>query len=108
MNIFGTRLKELRQQAGLTQVQLAERIHVSKAAISNYELFERNPSPDILIKLARIFHVTTDYLLGVEAKKQSVDVTGLSEEDIDFVEKTIKMIRRKNLELIKRRDLEAK
>ena len=95
---FGMRLKELRQNAGLSQEQLANRIHVSKAAISNYELYNRNPSPDILIKLARIFHVSTDYLLGVEVKKQSVDVTDLSEEDIKFIEDTIAMIRRKNLE----------
>lgn len=97
MNIFGTRLKELRQQAGLTQTQLAERIHVSKAAISNYELFERNPSPDILIKLAKIFHVSTDYLLGVEEKLQTLDVTGLSDEDIRTVESVIELIRKKNL-----------
>ena len=95
---FGMRLKELRQNAGLSQEQLANRIHVSKAAISNYELYNRNPSPDILVKLARIFHVSTDYLLGVEVKRQSVDVTDLSEEDIKFIEDTIAMIRRKNLE----------
>ncbi len=105
---FGTRIKELRLAAGLSQEQLANRIHVSKAAISNYELYNRNPSPDILIKLAKIFHVTTDHLLGVEAKRQSVDVTGLSDEDIDYVENTVKMIRRKNLEITKRKTLETR
>ncbi len=108
MSDFGTRLKELRLAAGLSQEQLANRIHVSKAAISNYELYNRNPSPDILIKLAKIFHVTTDYLLGVEAKRQSIDVTGLSDEDIDYVENTVKMIRRKNLEITKRKTLETR
>lgn len=97
MNEFGTRLKELRKKSGLTQEQLAKRIHVSKAAISNYELFERNPAPDILIKLAMIFHVSTDYLLGVGEKRQSLDVTGLSDEDIQTVQTVIDLIRKKNI-----------
>ena len=43
---FGERVKQLRLSAGMTQEQLAERIWVTKAAISNYELSERNPSPE--------------------------------------------------------------
>lgn len=82
MQDFGKRIKELRQKAGLTQQQLAERIWVSKAAISNYELYERNPSPEILIKLARVFHVSTEYLLGIEEKTQVLDVSDLTDEDI--------------------------
>ena len=78
---FGTRLKELRKQNGLTQQQLAESVGVTKSVISFYELKERAPSPDVLTKLSYIFHVSTDYLLGIERNK-TVDVTGLSDEDI--------------------------
>ncbi len=98
MQDFGKRVKELRRRAGLTQQQLAERILVSKAAISNYELYERNPSPEILIKLARVFHVSTDYLLGVEEKIQVLDVSDLTDEDIEVLEQTAALLRRKNLE----------
>ncbi len=52
---FGERVKQLRLSAGMTQEQLAERIWVSKAAISNYELSERNPSPETIIKNRRSF-----------------------------------------------------
>ena len=48
---------------GMTQEQLAERIWVTKAAISNYELSERNPSPETIIKIAGVFGVTTDLSL---------------------------------------------
>lgn len=96
MQSFGQKLKELRHKAGLTQQQLAERIWVSKAAISNYELFERTPSPEILIKLSRVFHVSTDYLLGIDEEKVTLDITGLKEEDIEFLEHTIELLRRKN------------
>lgn len=98
MQDFGKRVKELRQRAGLTQQQLAERILVSKAAISNYELYERNPSPEILIKLARVFHVSTDYLLGIEEKLQVLDVSDLTDEDVEVLEQTAALLRKKNLE----------
>lgn len=96
MQSFGKRLKALRLKAGLTQQQLAERIWVSKAAISNYELFERTPSPEILVKLSRVFHVSTDYLLGLDCEKKTLDVTGLKAEDIEFIEHTIEFLRNKN------------
>mgnify|MGYP002748342698 CR=1 FL=1 len=98
MQNFGKRIKELRQKAGLTQQQLAERIWVSKAAISNYELYERNPSPEILIKLAKVFHVSTDYLLGIETEAQVLDVSGLTDEDIQLLESTTALLRKKNME----------
>jgi transcriptional regulator with XRE-family HTH domain len=63
---FGNVLKKLRQQEGLTQQQLANKLGVTKSVISYYELQERYPSPDVLTKLAQIFHVSTDYLLGIE------------------------------------------
>ena len=78
---FGSRLKELRKQHGMTQQQLAGRIGVTKSVISFYELKERVPSPEVLIKLSYIFHVTTDYLLGID-KTKTLDVSGLDEEDI--------------------------
>lgn len=97
MQNFGKRVKELRENAGLTQQQLAERIWVSKSAISNYELYERNPSPEILVKLARVFHVSTDYLLGVDDEKHTLDIGGLLDEDVIFLENTVELLRRKNL-----------
>ncbi|MBR7084164.1 MAG: helix-turn-helix transcriptional regulator [Oscillospiraceae bacterium] len=97
MNEFGERLKKLRKKAGLTQQQLANKIWVSKAAISNYELYERNPSPEILMKLARAFHVSTDYLLGFKDTEHNLNTEGLTEDDIQFLEITIEMLRKKNL-----------
>lgn len=78
---FGKKLKALRTQAGLTQAQLGHQIGVTKSVISFYELQERSPSPDVLIKLALTFHVSTDYLLGL-SRDETIDVTGLSAEDV--------------------------
>ena len=96
---FGTTLKELRQSAGLTQKELADRLWLSKATVSYYEQLARCPSPEILVKIAGVFHVSTDYLLGLEDKKQTLDVTDLPEEDIEFLKHTIELLRRKNLSI---------
>lgn len=93
---FGERLKELRQSAGLTQKQLADKIWVTKATISYYEQSERNPSPEILVKLATAFHVSTDYLLGINDKQFSLDVSDLLPEDIELLQHTIIVLRQKN------------
>ena len=92
---FGTRLKELRLRAGLTQKQLGEQIGVTKSVISFYELRERTPSPEILIKLAMVFHVSADYLLGLE-KGKSVDITGLDADDEQVVRMLVEQLRKKN------------
>lgn len=91
---FGNRLKELRKQSGLTQQQLADRIGVSKSVVSFYELKERAPSPEVLMKLSYIFHVSTDYLLGIERNK-TVDVSGLDEEDIKAVQLIVERLKKK-------------
>lgn len=61
---FGTILKKLRQDNNLTQDELAKKIETSRSNIANYENDKNMPSVDILEKLAKLFNVTIDYLLG--------------------------------------------
>ena len=94
---FGKRLKELRTQAGLTQKQLGDLVGLSKTVISYYELHTRTPSPDVLIKLAAVFHVSSDYLLGIDKEKsgRTVDVTGLTDEEVKSIEQMVQLLRTK-------------
>lgn len=92
---FGDKLRTLRTESGMTQTDLAKRLNITKSVVSYYELQERTPSPDVLIKLADIFHVSTDYLLGINHKKM-IDVSDLSEEDMRFLLITIETLRKKN------------
>ena len=94
---FGNRLKKLRQQEGLSQQQLADRLGVTKSVVSYYELHERYPSPDVLIKLSSIFHVSTDFLLGFEKWGDYVDLSGLDEEDITIIKRLVSSLRNKKL-----------
>ncbi len=91
---FGTRLKNLRKQAGLTQQQLATQLGITKSVVSFYELQERSPSPEVLIKLTTIFHVSADYLLGLDTR-ETIDVSDLDEEDICAVRSIVERLRKK-------------
>ncbi|MCX4362557.1 MAG: helix-turn-helix transcriptional regulator [Clostridia bacterium] len=65
MNEFIKRLKDLRKEKGVTQLQLAQSTGISVSAISSWENNTRIPSALAIIALAKFFDVTTDYLLGV-------------------------------------------
>lgn len=78
---FGKTLKMLRTTHNLTQVQLAQKLNLTKSVISAYETGLRMPSYDVLIAISQIFKVTTDFLLGLE-HKQEIDLSGLTDNEI--------------------------
>ncbi len=95
---FGERLKKLRVERKLTQIQLAQMIGVAVSAISSYEVGNRYPSYDVLISIARIFHVSTDYLLGLDPVP-TIDVSGLSENEISIILQMINLLKTNKLNL---------
>ena len=88
MRDFSEIAKELREMKNLTQTQLAERMWVKKSIISAYETDARPPSLDMLIKYAREFNVSTDYLLGIETNK-TIKVDGLTDSQINILNNLI-------------------
>lgn len=86
------KLRSLREARGLTQFQVAERIGVSKAMISAYETASKAPSIEVLIRLSRLFGVSVDYLVCVDAPKM-IDVSGLDEETLVQITALINKIR---------------
>ena len=94
---FGCKLKELRTGQKMTQQQLADRIGVAKSVVSYYESGDSYPSYDVLIRIAHVFHTSTDYLLDFEKESVS-DVTGLSKEDIAVVRTVAEALKRKREE----------
>ena len=92
---MGDKLKALRLEMNLTQKQVADRVGVVASAISSYEAGTRYPSYAALIKLASIYHVSCDYLVGLD-KTRNVDVTGLSEDEIRIVMQTVDILRNKH------------
>ena len=88
MRDFSEIAKELRLSKNLTQTQLAERMWVKKSIISAYETDARPPSLDMLIKYAKEFNVTTDYLLGLQEHK-SINVDSLTDQQINILNSII-------------------
>ena len=84
---FGEKLRDLRLKSGMTQLQLADKVNVTKSVISFYEHKERAASPEVLKRFAEIFNVSTDFLLGIEKEnKNIIDVSGLSPKEIEAVQ----------------------
>lgn len=82
-------IRELRKSFNISQVQLANELGVTKQCVSNWENDNILPSLDMLLKIAKYFNVTTDYLLGV-SNDNIVDVTGLNEIEKSHIKLLIK------------------
>lgn len=65
----GKRLRDLREKFRYTQDVLAEKINVSYQQVWRWESGKNEPTSTTLVKLAKIFHVSTDYLLGLSASE---------------------------------------
>ena len=68
------RLRELRIEMELTQQDIADALKIHYSTYGKYELEQRNPAPEMLLKLADFFNVTTDYLLGRSNVRQFKEV----------------------------------
>jgi len=86
----GSRLKALRIDKELTQQELGDMVHVTKAEISMIESNKRSPKLTTIIEFMMIFNVSSDYLLGAdtlikEYENPDVTVTVMTQEEITFI-----------------------
>ena len=71
---FSERLKDLRKQAGLTQVDVAEKLGISQPAYASWERGVKKPTQENLVKIAQTLNVSVDYLVGnLEEKADELD-----------------------------------
>ena len=90
------RLKELRHKFNLSQKDVATYLDLSPSIISGYETGERTPSASIIMRLADLYHCSTDYILGKSAIDTSsyISLDGLTPEQIQSVISLINSIRK--------------
>lgn len=113
MKILAKRLKEARENAGLKQIDAAKKLGISNGTLSGYERNYRDPDTDILNRMAELYNVSIDYLLGrtnereltIEEKLSKelrlrdgeniyfYDMEGLDDEDIEMLKKQIELYR---------------
>ena len=96
MVLLGSRIRELRMKYNLTQAELANQVGVSKATITAYEGDMRQPSYDVLIKLATVFRVSIDSLM-LNRSEYVLDVSDLEPEQINRVKDYIRFLKEDKL-----------
>lgn len=83
--MLNERIRELRGSRGISQIQLAGKLGVTKQSVSNWENDNILPSIEMLVKIANFFEVSTDYLLGLD-NKRTLDVENLTENQISHIQ----------------------
>lgn len=94
---MGEKIKHLRISRHLSQRELATLLDVSKSTLAAYENDSRTPSYEVLARIAEIFHVTTDYLILGNRDIPTINVTGLSREQIYHVISMVEGLQATNL-----------
>lgn len=123
MAVLGKRLKQAREMKKLSQIEAAKKLGISNGTLSGYERNYRDPDTNILEKMADLYEVSTDYLLGrtdnptpsnvdklkkIGLKKDEelhlFNLEGLTDEDIEFIKQQIEFLRKKAKQLRKDTD----
>ena len=96
---FSERLKNLRKQAHLTQVDVAEKLGISQPAYASWERGAKKPTQDNLVKIAQVLNVSIDYLVGNSEEKSDeldniellfrMNSKGLTEEEKEIFKKEL-------------------
>ena len=90
--VLNENIRQLRILNGFSQVELAKRLSVSKQCVSNWENDNIQPSVDMLVKIARYFNVSADYLLDLSEGKY-IDVSDLDDDAVAHIRMIIDDIR---------------
>jgi len=91
--MMAEKIRVLRAERNLSQSELAKRLGLSRNGVNSWEQSLSAPSLTYLVELAKFFHVTTDYLLGL-SERTSIDVVGLSDEDVALISDIASRLRR--------------
>ena len=86
--MIAERIKSLREQQNKTQSDLAKQLGITRSSVNAWEMGISVPSTQYIVELAHIFHVSTDYLLGVNTTS-TISVAGLSDKDVELLNSII-------------------
>lgn len=92
--MIAERIRELRESKKYTQSELAKELGITRSSVNAWEMGISVPSTQYIVELAQIFHVSTDYLLGV-TNSAALNVEGLNDDDIHIVYQIIEHLKKK-------------
>ena len=78
--MIAERIKHLREKNNLTQSSLAKKLNVTRSSVNAWEMGISVPSTALIVDLAKLFHVSTDYLLGLN-EHATLDISSLNDKE---------------------------
>ena len=94
VKMVADRIKNLREQHKITQAELAKELGITRSSVNAWEMGISIPSTQYIVELAKIFCVSTDFILGVDSTA-SINVSGLSDKDIELINNIVSHLRYK-------------
>lgn len=88
-NMIGDTIKQLREKNNTTQMELARKLGLSRSAVNAWEMGVSVPSTGYLIQLAKIFSVSTDYILGIDTEEK-ISIASLKEDEKEIIYALVK------------------
>lgn len=86
------KIKNLRESSGMTQSELARMLGLSRSGVNAWEMGRSIPSTPYVVELAKNFHVSTDYLLGME-DTSTISIKGLTKKQVSVILDVIQCLR---------------
>ncbi len=78
--MISEKIKELRELAGYSQAQLAKKLDVTRSSVNAWEMELSSPTAAYLVEMARLFHTTTDDILGLSQEEQ-ISLRGMNDQE---------------------------
>ena len=82
--LLADKIKSMREQLGITQAELARKLGLTRSSINGWEMGLSVPSTQYIVELAKLFHISTDYLLGME-QGAVLNIDNLTETEVSVL-----------------------
>ena len=100
IHVLNQNLKRIREAAEMTQTEVAYKLNITRQAYNHYETGKREPTVETLIKLADLFHVSTDYLLGRQKEPETPSYFASTDHYITLLCREAKHLNHKNRQIL--------
>lgn len=86
--MIGEKIKQLRSKANMPQAELARKLDVTRSSVNAWEIGLSSPTTQYIVALSKVFHVSADYLLGLDAELKLV-LDSYTQEETEIIYKLL-------------------